>query len=344
MRAIVLKSPCEASDLLIGEWEKPQPTETQLLVKVKCFALNRMDLMERKGSYPGPLHSPIMGVEISGVVVSIGKFVSRFRNGDNVFGLLPQGGGYAEYAVIEEGLAMRKPDELSFQEAAAITEAWCVAYQALFLLGDIKPGNDILIHAGASAISTCIIQLAKQTGAKEIYVTVGTDEKVKFCEHLGATKGFNYNTCNWFEELEHLRNKRGVDLIIDFVGKNYWNKNVQIMAVDGQMIVLSHLSGKCTILGKEFKLFFEGPLTFLNISHFVLKRIQIKGSNIRDRTLEYQKEIINNVYRKIVLKHLVEKKSMKVCIDKVYPWEKIGDAHKQLETNQTKGKIVMEIN
>ncbi|KAG1436029.1 hypothetical protein G6F56_013733 [Rhizopus delemar] len=140
-----------------------------------------MDLMERKGTYPVPLVSPIMGVEISGIVESIGSegpiiktqtkpliflyIVNGFKKGDAVFGLLPKGGGYAEYAVMEQDLAMLKPKEITFEEAAAIPETWFVAYQALFLVGQLQAGDKVLIHAGASAVGIAAIQLAKEAGA-----------------------------------------------------------------------------------------------------------------------------------------------------------------------------------
>ncbi|CAO3700102.1 unnamed protein product [Rhizopus stolonifer] len=247
MRAIIVKEPGDASNLVLGEWETPTPNEEQILVKVLYFALNRMDLMERKGTYPVPLASPIM--------------VTEFKKGDAVFGLLPKGGGYAEYAVMEQDLAMLKPKEITFLEAAAIPETWFVAYQALFLVGQLQAGDKVLIHAGASAVGIAAIQLAKEAGARQIFITAGSNEKVKFCESIGATRGFNYKTCVWDQEIKQSTDKKGIDLIIDFIGKNYWKENVNSLAVDGRMVVLAYVSG-CQIEQ--------------DVSNFVIKRISVR--------------------------------------------------------------------
>lgn len=194
-----LVAPGDSSQLTLGEYETPVPKATEILVKVKeddccyvgilkveqvkCFALNRMDIVQREGKYPVPPGgSPILGVEVSGTVEAIGEkgmrlhdklaafsnmsfyIVSQFKLGDEVFGLMP-GGGYAEFAVIEESLAMHKPEKLSFEEAAAIPETWFTAYQALFFVGQLQKGEDVLIHAGASGVGIAAIQLAKDAGA-----------------------------------------------------------------------------------------------------------------------------------------------------------------------------------
>ncbi|KAG1049081.1 hypothetical protein G6F43_008571 [Rhizopus delemar] len=348
MRAVLVKQPGDSSQLTLGEYETPVPKATEILVKVKCFALNRMDIVQREGKYPVPPGgSPILGVEVSGTVEAIGEkgmclhdklaafsnmsfyIVSQFKLGDEVFGLMP-GGGYAEFAVIEESLAMHKPEKLSFEEAAAIPETWFTAYQALFFVGQLQKGEDVLIHAGASGVGIAAIQLAKDAGAKNVYVTVGSDEKVKFCESLGATKGINYKTQKWGDEIQKLTDKKGVHLIIDVIGKDYWEQNMQSVAVDGRMVILAFMSGPVV----------DG----VNLGMILRKRITILGSNLRARTVEYQQRLRNEIYNNAVLNHFAKGDGkLKLFVDKVFKWDDIIEAHKYLESNQSMGKIVVQV-
>ncbi|KAG0750296.1 hypothetical protein G6F16_001932 [Rhizopus arrhizus] len=330
MRAVLVKQPGDSSQLTLGEYETPVPKATEILVKVKCFALNRMDIVQREGKYPVPPGgSPLLGVEVSGTVEAIGENVSQFKLGDEVFGLMP-GGGYAEYAVIHESLAMHKPEKLSFEEAAAIPETWFTAYQALFFVGQLQKGEDVLIHAGASGVGIAAIQLAKDAGAKNVYVTVGSDEKVKFCESLGATKGINYKTQKWGDEIQKLTDKKGVDLIIDVIGKNYWEQNMESVAVDGRMVILAFMSGPV--------------VDSVNLGTILRKRITILGSNLRARTVEYQQKLRNEIYNNAVLNHFAKGDGkLKLFVDKVFKWDDIIEAHKYLESNQSMGKIVVQV-
>ncbi|CEP08491.1 hypothetical protein [Parasitella parasitica] len=330
MKAVVVNTPGDASQLSLGTYENPNPTNTQILVKVKAFALNRMDILQREGKYAVPPHaSPLLGVEVSGIVESIGKDVKGFKVGEAVFGLMP-GGGYAEFAVLEESLAMHKPDKLSFEEAAAIPETWFTAYQALFFVGEMKKGQDVLIHAGASGVGIAAIQLAKEAGARRIFVTVGSDAKVKFCESIGATKGINYKTQNWSDIILQETDKQGVNVLIDFVGKDYWQQNMDVLGLDGHMVILAYMSG--TVVEN------------FDLSVMLRKRLRIEGSNLRARTLEYQARLRDDIYQHAVQKHIAKHDGqLKVFVDKVFNWEDIVDAHKYLESNQSMGKIVIKV-
>ncbi|ORZ02992.1 quinone oxidoreductase putative [Syncephalastrum racemosum] len=330
MRAVLVKQPGDAHQLYIGETPKPSPKDSQILVKVKCFCLNRMDINQRQGTYPPPPGaSEIIGVEASGIVEEVGSQVTKFKPGDAVFGLMG-GGGYAEYAVMEEALAIIKPDSLSFEQAAAIPETWFTAYQALFFVAGLKEGEDILIHAGASGVGIAAIQLAKVAGARHIYVTAGSDDKTAFCEKLGATRGINYKSSNWAEEIAKETNNRGVDVIIDFIGKDYFDYNIGTLAVDGRMVLLAFLSG--AVLEK------------VNIVPLLKKRLRIEGSALRSRSLEYQSRLRDAVWKNVVCDHLGKGDGKyKLFIDKEYDWKNIVDAHLCMESNQTMGKIVCKV-
>ncbi|KAI9253213.1 NADPH:quinone reductase [Sporodiniella umbellata] len=330
MRAVIVKTPGDALQLTLGEYETPKPKPTEILVKVKHFALNRMDILQRHGLYPVPSGaSPLLGVEASGIVEAIGEKVAEFKVGDPVFGLMP-GGAYAEYAVIEESLAMLKPEKLSFEQAAAIPETWFTAYQILFLVGKLQKQESVLIHAGASGVGIAAIQLAKEAGAKNIFVTVGSDEKVKFCESIGATKAINYKTQKWEKEVLKLTDSKGVDLIIDMIGKNYWEQNIQTIAMDGRIVILAFMSGHM--------------VDAVNLAAILQKRVSIIGTNLRARTVEYQEHLKTEIYKNAVLNHFAkEDGKLKIFIDKTFQWENIIEAHQYLESNQSMGKIVVQV-
>ncbi|KAF7732010.1 hypothetical protein EC973_007115 [Apophysomyces ossiformis] len=306
------------------------PTDSQLLVKIKCFALNRMDIVQRQGNYPPPPGASfILGVEMSGIVESVGKNVTKYKPGDAVFGLMP-GGAYAEYAVIEESMAMLKPDSLTFEQAAAIPETFFTAYQALFFVAELKAGQDVLIHAGASGVGIAAIQLARMHGAGRIFVTAGTDEKCRFCESLGATRAINYKTEDWGRAVREATSGSGVNVVIDFVGKDYWDQNLQTLAVDGRMVILAFLSGN--------------TIENSNLGLILRKRLRIEGSALRSRSLEYQIRLRDAVYNQVVLEHLAKPDGeLKLFIDKEFDWKDIVECHRYLESNQSKGKIVVHV-
>ncbi|KAI7858573.1 NADPH:quinone reductase-like protein [Circinella umbellata] len=330
MRAVLVKQPGDASQLYIGEYPTPTPTDTQILIKVKCFCLNRMDIVQRQGNYPPPPGaSELLGVEVSGIVESVGKNVTKFKPGDAVFGLMG-GGGYAEYAVMEQDLAMPKPDALTFEQAAAIPETWFTAYQALFFVLGFKKGEDILIHAGASGVGIAAIQLAKQAGANRIFITAGSDEKTKFCESLGATRGINYKTEDWAAVIAQETSNKGVNAIIDFVGKSYFENNLATLSIDGRMVILAFLSGPV--------------LDGVNIGPLLRKRLRIEGSALRSRSLEYQVRLRDAIYKDVIQEHFAKpSESYKLFIDREFDWNDIVTAHRTMESNQTMGKLVVKV-
>lgn len=210
MRAIQIKDGKGSSSNLFLDDSTPVPSleaggdgsdhhaaeARRILVKVKAFGLNRMDILQREGMYPlPPGASTILGVEFSGTVADAGTS-KDWAVGDEVFGLAT-GGAYAEYISVPSRMVLSKPKELSWEQAAAIPENFLTALQALTLLSNLKPGDDVLIHAGASGVGLAAIQTARSIGARNVYVTAGSEEKIKFCESVGATKGINYKACHW---------------------------------------------------------------------------------------------------------------------------------------------------
>lgn len=198
----------------------------------------------------------------------------------------------------------------------------------MYLVGGFSEGKRILWHAGASGVSIAGVQLSVLGGGREIFVTTSSEEKIEFCtKELGATAGINYKTHDFAQEIERLTNGQGVDIIIDFVGQSHIQKNLDCLSKDGTIVALAAMSG--TLVDK------------LDISAFVRKRVAIKGSSLRSRDEAYQAGLCK-VFIKDVLPLLLSKK-VKLFIEVSMPWEKIVDAHKMMESNKTKGKIICTI-
>lgn len=205
MRAIQVKDGKGPSSSLFLDDHVPVPTldgqqDDRVLVKVRAFGLNRMDILQREGAYPlPPGASTILGVEFSGTVADAGKGTG-WKVGEEVFGLAT-GGAYAEFIAVPSKMVLKKPVELSWEQAAAIPENFLTAFQALTLLSNLQKGEDVLVHAGASGVGLAAIQIAKSRGAQHVYVTAGSEDKCRFCESVGATKGINYKACDWSQEV-----------------------------------------------------------------------------------------------------------------------------------------------
>ncbi|MDF9801121.1 tumor protein p53-inducible protein 3 [Catalinimonas alkaloidigena] len=326
MQAVIFDQPGGAEKLRIGEWETPQPDKHEILIKVAATALNRADILQREGKYPPPKgSSPILGLEVSGEVVETGSEAKRWKQGDLVFGLIP-GGGYAQYAVIHEDMAMPVPDSLSLAEAAAIPEVSLTAYQALSWLAYFKKGEKLLIHAGASGVGTAAIQLAREMGAGKIIVTASAS-KHPLCLELGANLAIDYQNQDFEKVVNEQTDGKGVDVIIDFIAAPYFNSNINCLGMDGRLVLLAILGGV--------------KVEELNLLKLLSKRLQITASTLRSRSLEYQIQLTKD-FSAFALP-LFEKGILKPVVDSMYSWKEVADAHTYMESNQNSGKIVLVI-
>jgi NADPH:quinone reductase-like Zn-dependent oxidoreductase len=218
---------------------------------------------------------------------------------------------------------------LSWEVAAGVPEAWTTALQAMYLVADFAPGKSILWHAGASSVSIAGIQLSKAHGASAVYATVGSREKVDFVtEDLGADGAWNYNEVDWAEKVMEATKGQGVDIIVDFVGQSYFQRNLESVAVDGQVVMMGLLSGSVVPAG-------------LDISAFVRKRVRVQGSRLRSRAIEYQEKLRDMLVEQ-VLPGLVGG-SLNVPIERVFDWRDVQQAHALMESNAIKGKIVCRV-
>ena len=325
MKAVLIKEAGAPENLYLGEWETPQPKPHEVLVQVKATALNRADTMQRKGMYPPPPDaSPILGLEIAGIITAIGTEVTQWKIGDKVCGL-NAGGGYAEYAVIPASQALPIPSNLSFEEAAGIPEVFLAAFQAINWIGQLQKGESILIHAGASGVGTAAIQIAKAIGAK-VFVTASKG-KHETCLQLGAEKAIDYKTENFQEQVLAYTDRKGVDMLIDFIAAPYLQQNLNSMNFDGRIVILALMGGLTA--------------TEVNMLPILFKRIRIQGSTLRARTLEYKARLTKDLYD--FAWERFETGEFKPVIDSVYDWTEVVAAHEYMEANKNIGKTILRV-
>lgn len=325
MRAIIVKQPGGAEQLQIEEYVKPIPKDGELLIKVKAAAVNRTDIVNRESS-SGYLNNLILGVEVAGTVEKAGAG-AKTAVGTNVMGLV-NGGGYAEYVVMPDDRAMVIPENLSFEEAAAIPEVFLTAYQTLFWIGQLREGENVLIHAGGSGVGTAAIQLAKQIGQANVITTAGSKEKLDFCRSLGADACINYKEQNFDEEVLNTTKNQGVDLILDFIGASYWRKNLASIKVDGRWVLIGILGG--------------AEIEKFNLMDVISKRIQLTGTLLTPRSDEYKAALTSEFSSKTL--ELFRNNKLRPVVDHVFAFDQIQQAHEHMENNKNIGKIIIKVN
>ncbi|REL24877.1 NAD(P)H-quinone oxidoreductase [Rhodohalobacter sp. SW132] len=325
MKALIVDTSSEKPVMKLDDHPKPTPKPNELLVKIEATALNRADLLQKRGNYPVPEGaSEILGLEMSGRVEKTGEEVIDFEEGDLLFGLL-SGGGYAEYCVIPEDHAIPMPDSLSFEEAAGISETFLTAYQGLFWIGEIMENETVLIHAGASGVGSSAIQLAKNIFNARVIVTAGSSEKLDLCRELGADLAINYKTEDFAAVIEEEMGPSTVDVILDFVGASYWEQNIRVLAMDGRLVLLGLLGG--------------AKADSLNLGDILRKRLTIRGSTLRNRSDEYKALLTEEFFDAAF--DLIESKQIKPVIDSVFDWKNVEKAHQRMKNNENAGKIIL---
>lgn len=299
---------------------RPDPGRGEILIRVAAAGVNRPDLMQRAGLYPPPPGAPeTLGLEVSGVIESVGPGVTRWHEGDEVCALL-SGGGYATYAIAQDGSALPLPKGLSLTEAAALPETVFTVWANVFEAAALKPGETLLVHGGASGIGTTAIQMAKAHGAR-VLATAGDDAKVKLCEKLGAERCINYRT----EDFEAVvRDLGGADVVLDMVGGPYVQKNLNLLNDQGRCVMIA---------------FLQGPHAEVNLMRLMLKRLTLTGSTLRSRSTEEKARIAREVER--VVWPWIAAGKVKPVIDSTFPLAKAEAAHALLQSGGHAGKIVL---
>ncbi|XAO46442.1 NAD(P)H-quinone oxidoreductase [Glutamicibacter ectropisis] len=307
--------------------ERPIPTvgSGEVLVKVEAFGLNRADVQQRKGVYPPPPGaSDIPGLEVSGSIVAVGEDVTDWSIGTRVAALLA-GGGYAQFVNVPAELLFRIPEGLSSVEAAALPEVCATVVSNLFIEGDLKSGETILIHGGAGGIGSMAIQLAKAAGAR-VLVTASSPEKLEYCLSLGADEGINYREDDFEARVKELTDGQGIDLILDVIGAKYLERNIRALAVEGRMVVIG-LQG--------------GTKAELNLGVLLGKRARIIATTLRSRPLSQKSEIVKQTVARVM--PLVDAGKVSINVSKVFDFSHLTSAHEYFDSGEHTGKIVIEV-
>ncbi|SFA83336.1 putative NAD(P)H quinone oxidoreductase, PIG3 family [Lentibacillus halodurans] len=324
MKGVTVLQSGGSNQMELADLSVPESGQDDLLIKVHSAAVNRTDIMTREGK-AGYAVNPILGVEVAGTVVEAAGSGS-FSAGDRVMGLV-NGGGYAEYAVMPANRAMKIPDSISSAEAAAIPEVFLTAYQTLFWIGKLQKQEAVLIHAGASGVGTAAIQLAKQLSDAKVIVTAGSRRKLDFCRELGADILINYKEQSFDEEVLKATDGRGTDLILDFIGADYWDKNLASIKHEGRWVLIGVLGGS--------------ELSKVNLMPIMSKYIQLTGTLLTPRSDSYKAELSKD-FAEVVTPYL-EQGKIRPVVDSTFPVEKVHEAHQHMEDNQNIGKIILNI-
>ncbi|BCA95736.1 quinone oxidoreductase [Legionella antarctica] len=321
MRYIHIENPGPNNQLIISEGPKPKYSDSQILVQVRATALNRADLMQRSGKYPPPSgESDIPGLEVAGDVVAVGKKVSQFKPGDRVYGLVGSG-GYAEYCPVNETLAHLIPQSWDYTLAAALPEALTTVYATLFDLGALKPGQILLIHGAGSGIASLAIQMAKLTQAKVI-TTVGDNRKIEKALALGADQVINYKE----SDFEDLVEEQSINLILDFIGGDYFNKHLHLLKSQGKLIQIACL---------------KGSTVECNLALIMRKRLQIIGFVLRPQSIEDKTRLWDLAHKDWF--NALSQGNLAPALDSEFKFEKMEQAHQYMHSSEHFGKIVVHI-
>jgi len=324
MRAIEIKEPGGPEVLVVGERPMPEPGPGEVLIKVAAAGINRPDVFQRKGNYaPPPGASDIPGLEIAGEIVSGEVKGSAFNVGDQVCALVA-GGGYAEYCVAPIEQCLPVPKGLSLVQAAGLPETYYTVWSNVFDRGRLSSGEALLVHGGASGIGTTAIQLAVAMGNK-VYATVGSDERVKAVEALGA-KGINYKTQDFVEEIRALTDKYGVDVILDMVAGDYIERDIKCLAEDGRIVIIATLGG---------------TKSSFDANALMRKRQTITGSTLRPRPVAFKAEIAQNLQKHVW--PLLEAGKIKPIIHATIDLSEASKGHAMMEAGEQIGKIIMTV-
>jgi putative PIG3 family NAD(P)H quinone oxidoreductase len=325
MKAVVCEKPGDESVLKIGEVPDPKAGPGQLLIRVKYAGVNRADLMQRQGFYPPPPGaSEIIGMECAGEVAAVGAGVAGWRVGERAMALLA-GGGYAELAAVDSGLAMKIPAAMSDEEGAAFPEVFITAFLNIFMLAEAKPGDSVLVHGGGSGVGTASILLCKEAGVRSI-VTAGSDAKCEQCLKLGADVAINYNSGPFPAAVKSATNGRGADVILDSIGAAYLSPNLEALAHSGRLVLIGLM---------------KGARTEIDLTAILRRHLKVIGSTLRTRSEKEKAQIIAALLKRFGA--ALETGRLRPPIYKVVPMSTVAEAHRMMAASEHFGKIVLRI-
>jgi NADPH2:quinone reductase len=326
MKAVLFGGKGGPEVIAVRELPDPAPVRGEVLVRVRAAALNRADLLQRRGLYPPPpgTREDVPGLELAGEVQSVGPGVTAWKPGDRVM-CITAGEAQAELCLVHERMLMRVPDGLSLEDAGAIPEAGITSHDALFTQGALRPGWPVLIHAVGSGVSTAALQIAKAAGALVIG-TSRTADKLERARALGLDHGIlvGKDEPRFAEEVRKLTGKRGCPLVLDFVGGPYAAENLASLAQGGRIVVIGTMGGAKPVV---------------DLSVLMRARASVVGTVLRPRPLEDKIAATQAFVREVL--PLVASGKVKPVVDAVLPVEEVREAHERMERNDSFGKLVL---
>jgi putative PIG3 family NAD(P)H quinone oxidoreductase len=325
VRAIQVVGKGREARLELGDIPAPEPGPDELRIDVAASAVNRADLLQRRGMYPPPAGaSPVLGLECAGVVERVGARVRGFTPGDRVMALLP-GGGYAEQAVVHAGSVLRVPDALTLLEAGAVPEVFLTCHLTLFEIAEVRAGQTVLVHAGGSGIGTAAIQMLRLAGAR-VFVTAGSDEKCERCRALGAELAVNYRSADFAAAVREATHGAGVDVVLDCVGAPYLERHVEVLARGGRLVLIGLMGG---------------ARAELDLGSLLARHLWIIGSTLRTRPVEEKAALVRSFLERFG--DDLTARRIRPIVDCELPLARAQEAHDRVEASQHFGKVVLRI-
>jgi putative PIG3 family NAD(P)H quinone oxidoreductase len=325
MTAIEIAEPGGPEVLRAVQRAVPRPADGEVLIRVDAAGVNRPDVLQRRGHYPPPPGaSDIPGLEVAGTIVDIGAASSRWQVNDRVCALVA-GGGYAEYCVAPGAQCLPIPENLDVVSAAAIPETFFTVWTNLFQRGGLRAGERVLIHGGTSGIGTTAIQLSHVLGAV-VYATAGSDDKCAACQRLGAAVAINYHDSDFVDAIRRETNGAGVDVILDIIGGDYFNRNIECLAINGRLVQIGLLGGSTTTI---------------DLGRVMRRRLTITGSTLRIRTVEEKGALARELEMHVW--PLLAAKRVAPVIDRTFLLTDASTAHQRMEQGEHIGKLVLTV-
>jgi NADPH2:quinone reductase len=326
MKAVLQEKFGDASVLLIGNADKPTAEKDQVVIKVTATTINRADIIQREGNYNQPPgDSPILGLEVAGVIDELGPSVTGFKTGERVMSLVG-GGGYAEYATAYASHLIRIPQSMTFEEAACVCETYITAYLNIFMLGRLQHTETVLLHGGGGGVNTAAIQLCKNLTPEVTVIVTASPGKINRVKTLGADQVIDYKNEDFAKAVRTVTQKKGANVVLDHIGGAYLKQNLKCLAVGGRLVIIGLMGGS---------------KSEINLAPLMVKRQQILGSVLRSRPVN-EKTSITEQFSQDVLP-LFSKGHIKPLIHQILPLEQVAEAHRIMETSAHFGKIVLTL-
>jgi NADPH2:quinone reductase len=326
MKAIQVENPGKHYRLALGEVPVPVAGPGEVLIEVAGAGLNNADLLQARGAYPPPPGaSQILGMEVSGIIAALGEGVTDWLVGARVCALLP-GGGYGAYAVADAGCVLAVPDGIDLVEAAGLPEAAFTAWTNIVDTGRLRANETLLIHGGTSGIGSLAIQMFAARGIR-VFATAGSDDKCTACTRFGAVRAINYKSEDFVAVVKAETANAGVDVILDMVGGDYIQRNIEAAAPWGRIVNIAYQSG---------------ARVEVNFTPVLTKRLTLAATTLRTRT-KTQKQAIRDALRDQVWPLLGPQGRVAPVVDRVFPLAQAQEAHETMAKTGHIGKILLSL-